>query len=646
MSFIDIFTGNLDEFFMVRVGSLYYQMLVSPNKKENKTGMTAKEQLSQIFKVTKSLLKKKDKIYFSLMEKIKKQGVELIHFKDIKSEDAEYLKKYFRNAIMPLLSPQVIGKKQPFPFLNNKDIYAVALIERKNREKLCIVPCSNGLFERLIPIPSDSRKYILAEEMILHFMPEIFDNYTVKSKSLIRVIRNSDVDVDDDFLNEEIDYRESMEKLIKLRRKLCPVKMESSRALDEKMIKSLCRELGLKKEQIFYSESPLEMSFVYNLQDILRNKKELFYHRQVPKIPPDVDEKESILEQIAKKDILLSYPYESMNTYLRLLKEAVYDERVVSIKMTLYRVAKNSQVVETLIDAAEHGKEVVVMVELRARFDEKNNIEWSRRMEDAGCRIIYGIEHMKVHSKICLISYREENKIKHISQIGTGNYNEKTSKIYTDFSLMTAREEIAQEIAEVFNQICMGLVMEKTEHLLVAPKCFQDKITDMIEQEIQTVKNGGKGYIGLKLNSLTDKKIMNKLIEASQAGVKIDMIIRGICCLIAGVEGYTENITIQSIVGRYLEHSRIYIFGTPDRDKIYISSADFMTRNSLRRVEVAAPIYQEDIRKRLRHMFQIMMEDNVKARVMDKNGIYHKKELTNPPQNSQEYFFKESAGSK
>lgn len=644
LTFADIFNNNLDEFFMVRVGSVYDQMLVSETETENKTGMTASEQLTHIFKDTKSLLKKKDKVYFELMEEIKAQGVELISFQDINETDSKYLERYFENSIKPVLSPQVIGKKQPFPFLNNKDIYAVALLGTKNREKLCIVPCSNGIFERLVSIPSDSHKFMLVEELILHFLPNIFEKYTVKSKSLIRIIRNADIDVDETFADEDIGYRDSMEELIRIRKRLCPVKMEYSRVLDEKVIRSLCKELGLNKEQTFYSESPLEMSFVYKIQDVLRNKKELFYNRRVPQISTYVDESRSMIDQIVEKDILLSYPFESMSSYLRLLKEAVYDDRVVSIKMTLYRVAKNSQVVEALIEAAEKGKEVVVMVELRARFDEQNNIEWSRRMEDAGCRIIYGIDYTKVHSKICLISYTEDNHIKHISQIGTGNYNEKTSKLYTDLSLMTANEDIALEVAETFNKICMEQVMEKTEHLLVAPKCLQNKVLDMIDWEIQHVKNGGNGYIGLKFNSLTDKKIIDKLIEASQAGVQIDMVIRGICCLVPGVKGYTENIRIQSIVGRYLEHSRIYIFGTPDRDKIYISSADFMTRNTLRRVEVAAPIYDEDIKKRLRNMFQIMLNDNVKARVMDNKAEYHKKVTDAEPLNSQEYFFAEAYG--
>lgn len=643
LSFANIFISNLDEFYMVRVGSIYDQMLLDNTVKENKTQMVASEQLEHIFKHTKNLLKIKDDVYEELMKEIKTQGVELISFKEISDEDAAYLEKYFYSTVMPLLSPQVVGKKQPFPFLNNREIYAVALLGSKSNEKLCIVPCSNGVFNRLVQIPSSKNKYMLVEELILHFMPKIFEKYTVKSKSLIRIIRNADIDIDDQqFDDDALDYRDSMEELIKVRRRLCPVKLEYSRMLDEKVIKSLCRELDLSMDQTFYSESPLELSFVSKIQDVLRNKKELFFNRRVPQLSTNIDESRPMIAQIEEKDILLSYPFESINSFLRLLKEAAYDKRVVSIKMTLYRVAKDSRVVETLIEAAENGKEVVVMVELRARFDEQNNIEWSRRMEEAGCRIIYGIDHTKVHSKICLISYSEEGHIKHVSQIGTGNYNEKTSKLYTDLSLMTSNEQIAQEVSETFNKICMAQVMEQTNHLLVAPKCLQNKVIQMIEDEINHVKNGGEGYIGLKLNSLTDKKIMEKLVEASKAGVKIDMVIRGICCLVAGVKGYTENIRVISIVGRYLEHSRIYIFGTKDRDKIFISSADFMTRNTVRRVEVAAPVYDENIKNRIRHIFDIMLKDNIKARYMDNEGVYHKVENDDEPINSQEFFFQEA----
>lgn len=624
LKFAGIFESNLDEFYMVRVGSLYDQSFINKLKRDNKTKLTAKDQLSLIYTKTRKLLKRKDTTYMDLMNALKDEGIELINFNDISKSDCKYLENYFIRYIKPILSPQVIGKKHPFPFLKNKEIYAVALLQAKNREKLCIVPCSNGVFERLVSIPSDNKKYMLVEELILHFMPKIFDKYAVKSKSLIRIIRSADIDIDEEFYDEDISYRESMEEMIKIRGRLCPVKMEYSRVIDEKVIKYLCRELALAKEQVFYSESPLEMSFVFNLGDVLRDKRYLFYPRYVPRVPEYINEQTSMISLIEQKDLLLSYPYESMYPFLKLLKEAVYDKRVVSIKMTLYRVAKNSQVVETLIEAAENGKEVVVMVELRARFDEQNNIEWSRRMEAAGCRIIYGIDFVKVHSKICLISYSDNGVIKHISQIGTGNYNEKTSKLYTDLSLMTANRDIAEEVAETFNKICMEQFIENTKHLLAAPKSLQNKVLLMIDDEIEKVKNEGRGYIGLKMNSLTDKTIIDKLIEASMAGVKIDMVIRGICCLVAGIEGYTDNITVRSIVGRYLEHSRIYIFGEPGKDKIYISSADFMTRNTLRRVEVAAPVYDEGIKNRIREMFERLMNDNVNARVMERDGEYVK----------------------
>ena len=651
LTFASIFQSNLDEFYMVRVGSLYDQMLLAKSNKkdknagrDNKTGMSAAEQLTAIFQATRGLLHKKDKIYTQLMYAFEEQGVKLISFNDVEYADAVYLEEYFNNSILPLLSPQVVGKKNPFPFLKNKEIYAVALLGAKNNDKVGIVQCSGEVFDRLIPIPSDKNKYMLVEELILHFLPVIFKKYNIKSKSLIRIIRNADIDVDEAFYDEDLDYRDTMEKLVKERRKLCPVKLEYTRVLDEKVITSLCKELKLDKEQVFYSESPLELSFISRIQDDLRSKKELFFARRVPQNSAMLNEYEPVMPQIRNKDILLSYPYESMNPLINLLREEGHDKNVVSIKMTLYRVAKNSQIVDALINAAENGKEVVVLVELRARFDEENNIEWSRRLEDAGCRIIYGIDHMKVHSKLCLITYKSGDGVEHITHIGTGNFNEKTAKLYTDLALFTANEAIAGEAALVFNSLCMEEVVDRTEHLLVAPKCLQNKILGFIDDEIAKVKEGHEGYIGVKINSLTDKTIIDKLVEASQAGVKIDMVIRGISCLVAGIEGYSDNITITSIVGRYLEHSRIYIFGTADRDRIFISSADFMTRNTLRRVEIAAPVYDENLKMRIRNMFDIMKKDNVKARVMRNDGKYYKKSVSEGEEliNSQEYFYDEA----
>ena len=639
MAFFSIFQSNLDEFFMVRVGALYDQMLVDKDARENKTGMTSEEQLKAIFEKTRIISQRKDYIYKQYMSELEEQGVKLLSFVDILPEDKMFLEKYFTESILPLLSPQVIGKKQPFPFLKNKEIYAVVVLGSKKGEKLGIIPCSNDVFKRLIPVPSAKNRYMLVEELILHYLPKVFEHYEIKSKSLIRIIRNADIDVDEAFYDEELDYRDCMKKLISTRKKLCPVKLEHSRVLDDTVIERLRKELGLFRDQVFHTEAPLELSFLFQIQNTLRDRKELFYEKRVPQNSPDFVDNEPVLDQICGKDKLLSYPYESMKPFIRLLKEAGNDDRVVSIRMTLYRVARNSQIVEALIEAAENGKEVVVLVELRARFDEENNIEWSQRLEDAGCRLIYGLDHIKVHSKLCQITYMSPEGIRYITQIGTGNYNEKTSKLYTDLSLMTADQKIGEEAAEVFQKLCLAETMEQTKYLLVAPKCLQNKLIDMMEDEIQKVKDGKEGYIGVKMNSLTDKKLIDKLIEASQAGVKIELIVRGICCLIPGVKGYTENISVISIVGRYLEHSRIYIFGKGQEAKIYIASADFMTRNTTKRVEVAAPIYDEEIRKRILESFNLMLRDNVKASVLKGDGNYYHRSSENIQLNSQEYFY-------
>ena len=639
MAFFSIFQSNLDEFFMVRVGALYDQMLADNQARENKTWMTSEEQLQAIFEKTRIISQRKDHIYKQYMEELEEQGVELLSFFDMLPEDKVYLEKYFEESILPLLSPQVIGKKQPFPFLKNKEIYAVVVLGGKKGDKLGIIPCSNEVFKRLIPVPSGKNHYMLVEELILHYIPEVFDHYEVKSKSLIRIIRNADIDVDEAFDDEELDYRDCMKKLISTRKKLCPVKLEHSRVLDDTVIEHLRRDLGLFKDQVFHTETPLELSFLFQIQNALREKKELFYEKRIPQNSPEFVDNEPVLDQICEHDKLLFYPYESMKPFIRLLKEAGNDTRVVSIKMTLYRVARNSQIVEALIDAAENGKEVVVLVELRARFDEENNIEWSQRLEDAGCRLIYGLDHIKVHSKLCQITYMSEEGIRYVTQIGTGNYNEKTSKLYTDLSLMTADQAIGEEAAEVFHKLCLAQTVEHTNHLLVAPNCLQNKLIDKIDAEIAKVQDGNAVYIGVKMNSLTDKKLIDKLIEASMAGVQIDLIVRGICCLIPEVEGYTDNIQVISIVGRYLEHSRIYIFGKGEDSEVYIASADFMTRNTTKRVEVATPVYSPELKERILESFNLMLRDNVKASVLKSDGNYYHRDGGDIQLNSQEYFY-------
>ncbi len=569
------------------------------------------------------------------------QGVDVVDFRTITTKEVDWLEAYFKLEIEPLLSPQIIGKKQPFPFLQNKAIYAVVVMEKKGVEKLGIVPCSSGVFPKFISLPMGKNRIILSEELILHFAPSIFPRHNIKSKSLIRIIRNADIDPDEH--SEERDYRKAMEQLIRKRRKLCPVKMEFSRLMDTAVIQTLCNYLSLSEDQVFYSEAPLNLGFLSSVRDMLRHKKCLFYQRRIPQKPSWYTDNESMTELVEAKDRFLTFPYESIRPFLDLLNEAGKDPQVVSIKMTLYRVASNSKIVESLIEAAENGKDVVVLVELRARFDEENNIEWSRQLEDAGCRIIYGLDDMKVHSKLCLITRKDGNKISYITQVGTGNYNEKTSTMYTDYSLMTANLEISKEAGRVFHALCLGQTVESTEHLLVAPHCLQNKLIDLIDEQIALAKNGKPAYIGVKVNSLTDKHLIEKLIEASQANVQIEMIIRGISCLIAGVPGETDNVTIRSIVGRFLEHTRVFIFGKKPECKVYIASADWMTRNTLRRVEVATPIYDATIRDQILSMFQIMMEDTVKARIQQADGTYlRQSDDEGLNLNAQEYFYEKA----
>ena len=642
LTFASIYQSNLDEFFMVRVGSLYDQTLLDKKICENKTGMTSQEQIDAILKQTKLINKRKEAVYEELMARMTEQGIRILRFNELDEDGARYLEGYFKSEIAPLISPTVIGRRQPFPFLKNKEIYAVAVLGAKGKkDRLGIIPCTSNIFGRLIAVPGMPGTYMLAEELILHFAPVVFKGYKIKSKSLMRITRNADIDADA-LYDEDLDYREFMAGLIKQRKKLAPIRLELSRDMDKKGIAVLCEYLELDENHVFMSSTPLDLSFVFQIQDLLRKNPELYFPKRTPQKSDQFQDGKSIIAQIKEEDKLLSYPYESIRPFLHLLTEAAEDPDVISIKMTLYRVAKQSKVVETLIEAAENGKEVVVLVELRARFDEENNIEWSRRLEDAGCQVIYGLDGYKVHSKLCLITRKNAGRVEYITQIGTGNYNEKTSRLYTDLSLMTSNVEIGLEASNVFQALSKGEVVEHTRHLLVAPKCLQNKVLDMLDEEIAHARNGEEAYAGFKLNSLTDKKIIDKLIEASEAGVKIDMIIRGICCLIPGVEGKTENIRIISIVGRFLEHSRIYIFGSKERRKYYIASADFMTRNTVRRVEVAAPVYNDKLKTKLQKMFDVMLSDNQKARNLEADGNYHRVSNDLTPVNAQEYFYAEA----
>ena len=641
LTFASIYQSNLDEFYMVRVGTLMDQMEASEEVRENKTNMTSEEQVKAIVKETRELDLKKARIYEQLMGELEPKGIRIVNFNKLSYEEGKLLEAYFDTEIAPYLSANIISKQQPFPFLKNKEIYAAArLASKSGKTKTAIIPCSNNVFRRLIDIPTRPGNFMLSEELILHFFPKMFRNYTVKEKTLIRVTRNADIDTETIY-DEDLDYRDAMENLIRQRKRMKPVRMELSREISKKMIQSLCKAIQVDKTHVFLSDVPLDLSFVFGIQNYLRSKEneELFYQRRSPRMSPALDIKKSLIAQIEKQDVLLSYPFENIKSFINLLYEAAKDDTVVSIKMTLYRLANKSQIIDALIEAAENGKEVVVLVELRARFDEESNIEYSRKLEEAGCRVIYGLNGYKVHSKLCLISRKTEKGVSYITQIGTGNYNEKTASLYTDLSLITANHEIGKEAAGVFAALLKGEFMEETKYLLVAPKCLQNKILAMIDEEIERVHQGEAGYIGIKINSLTDKTIIDKLVEASQAGVKIEMIVRGICCLIPGVKGYTENIKVISIVGRFLEHSRIYRFGTKEREKVYVGSADFMTRNTIRRVEVAVPILDQQVRDRLEHMFEMMMSDDEKGKELTSKGLYVSRNLSEVKMDSQELFY-------
>lgn len=636
LSFASIYQSNLDEFFMVRIGSLKDQIQLGEKGRDTKTGMMPQQQIDAALEQVRLLNQRKDETYRQLLARLEDAGVRLVDFHTISQEDSRRLEGYFTREVLPLLSPMIIGKRQPFPFLRNKEIYAVAVLDRKNgKRKVGIISCATGVFLRLITISQG--EYMLSEELILHFLPLAFKGYQIRGKSLMRLTRSADIDADAVY-DEDLDYREFMADLVKQRKKLEPVRLELSRQLSQETVEELCKTLDMEKKAVFESGTPLDLSFFFQIQDILRQNPDYFYPRYTPQKSAQFRGKDPFLPQIVEKDKLLAYPFDRMDPFLKVLREAAADESVVSIKVTLYRVAKHSQVVSALMEAAENGKEVLVLVELKARFDEANNIEWSRQLEAAGCNVIYGLPGYKVHSKLCLISRMVDGQPQYITQIGTGNYNEKTARLYTDFSFLTADPAIGQNASAVFQALAKGETVQSSDVLLVAPHCMQSRILEKIDQQIARAKGGEPAYIGVKVNSLTDKTIMERLIQASQAGVKIDMVVRGICCLLPGVPGMTDNIRIISIVGRFLEHSRIYIFGQGETEEIYIASADWMTRNMLRRVEIGVPISDPDIRRQIRQMFDTMLRDNCQARQLHSDGSYTRVSQQGQAVDSQELF--------
>lgn len=643
MKFVSIFTSNLDEFFMIRVGSLYDMASIDNKKLDSKSGMTPKEQLSAIYKAVAPLYKERDKPYAEIKKHLSAFGVSSVDIKELEASEKKYIKKYFKDQILPVLSPQIVDTNHPFPHLLNKEIYVIANLKLDNRTMIGIVPVPSFISD-IVYLPGHDVRYIRIEKIIMEYLELVFTQYQVADKNYICVTRNADISPDDEAYADNDDFRFIMKETLHKRRKMAVVRLEVAYPLGKDLEKYFCEKFKITEECIFRTKMPMKLDFIFSVIDKVPSsmKRSLTEEVFTPQRSASVADG-SVMAQVKKRDILLSYPYESMDPFLQLIKEASVDPNVMTIKITIYRLAKKTRLVEYLCAAAENGKEVTVLIELRARFDEQNNIDWSERMEEAGCRVIYGFEGYKVHSKICLITYRNRNEIKYITQIGTGNYNEKTAKMYTDYSLMTANQAIGEDAALFFKNMAIGNLHGAYQHLIVSPTSLKSKVLMLMDEEIQ---KGAQGRIVMKMNSVTDIDFIKKVAEASKAGVKIDLIVRGICCILPKVPGETDNLTVTSIVGRFLEHPRVFVFGSGNDQKVYIGSADMMTRNTEKRVEVACPIYDERIKKYLVRHLQIMLADNVKAREMTVDGTYRRKPDGEKKVCAQETFMKEALHAK
>ena len=639
MKFVSIFTSNLDEFFMIRVGSLYDMSLTDNSTIDSRSGMNPKEQLDAIFAAVAPLYKERDKTYSEIKKLLNPYGVCGLSIKELEQQEKKYVKKYFKDQILPILSPQIVDANHPFPHLLNKELYVIASLKQNGTSMIGIVPVPQFVSD-ILYLPGHDIRYIRMEKVIMEYLDVVFDKYEVSNKNYICVTRNADVSPDDEALEINDDFRLLMQETLHKRRRMAVVRMETAEPLDKELEKYFCDKFKITPAQIYRTKIPMKLDYIFSIMDkVPASLKRSLVDEPFTSQPSRYLTDGKVIPQVKKKDILLSYPYESMDPFLRMIKEAAYDPTVLTIRITIYRLAKKARLVEYLCAAAENGKEVTVLIELRARFDEQNNIDWSERLEEAGCRVIYGFEGYKVHSKICLITYRNRNNIEYITQVGTGNYNEKTATMYTDVSLITADKGIGEDAAVFFKNMSIGNLNGSYQHIIVSPTSLKPKVLSLMDEEI---KKGTNGRIIMKMNSVTDVDFIQKVSEASNAGVKVDLIVRGICCILPGVKGYTENLRVTSIVGRYLEHPRIFLFGTGADQKIYIGSADMMTRNTEKRVEVACPVYDETIRKQLTHMLKIMLADNVKARELKSDGKYYMKEKGTSKVNSQEYFMREA----
>lgn len=629
--FLAIFTSNLDEFFMIRVGSLTDMAALEPNRRDTKSGLTAGEQLSRIYAAVEPLYARRDAAFRDVDARLAQEDLCRTSMDELDSSERKYIKRYFNTMIAPVLSPQVVDSHHPFPHLEGKVLHIAVLLSHKKNERLGLIPVPASL-PPITFLPNDKRRYLMTEDILLAFADSIFEMYDVLEKTVFCVTRNADVPLDDEpFGSEQVDLRKKMERMLRQRRRMAIVRVELSRPVSSHFKGCLHKRFEVTDEQIFLSRSaPLRMSYAFSLGDYLSDgrRSRLSDPPFIPQQPAMLPAGQSLLKTALQRDVLLSYPYESMEPFLQMIREAANDPPVLSVRITIYRLASKAKLVEYLCAAAENGKDVTVLIELRARFDEQNNIDWSERLEEAGCKIIYGFEDYKVHSKICLITRRERGGVRYITQVGTGNYNEKTARQYTDVSLVTSSESIGMDAAQFFNNMAMSNLNGRYNRLLVAPTSLKNNILSLMDGEIA---KGSDGYILLKFNSLTDIDMIEKLHEASCAGVTVEMIIRGICCLLPGVPGKTENITVTSIVGRFLEHSRIYVFGRGENEKMYISSADLMTRNTERRVEIACPVDSPAVRARLHDILFAMQHDTVKARVLQPDGSYQKKPAVPEP---------------
>lgn len=629
--FLAIFTSNLDEFFMIRVGSLCDMAAVDKEHTDSKSGLTAKEQLHLIYKAVVPLYARRDAAFSDVDSKLSAIGLRRLTMDSLAPDEQKYIKRYFKDIIAPVLSPQIVDSHHPFPHLEGKVLHIAALLSHKKTERLGLLPVPASL-PPVVFLPETPSCYILTEDILLAYADHVFEMYDVLEKTVLCVTRNADIQVDDEtFGVEGGDFRKKMEKLLRQRRRMAVVRVEINRPISDHFKEHFRSRFEVSDAQIFLSRTaPLKLGYAFSLGEHLPEKKRAFLSDApfTPQQPAMLSAGQSLLKAALQRDILLSYPYESMEPFLQMIREAANDPAVLAIRITIYRLASKAKLVEYLCAAAENGKDVTALIELRARFDEQNNIDWSERMEEAGCKIIYGFEDYKVHSKICLITRRERGAVRHITQVGTGNYNEKTAKQYTDVSLITADERIGQDAGAFFNNMALGNLSGRYNRLFVAPTSLKNNILALMDEQIA---KGKDGYILLKFNSLTDIDVIAKLQEASCAGVTVEMIVRGICCLLPGVPGHTENITVTSIVGRFLEHSRIYVFGRGDEEKMYISSADLMTRNTERRVEIACPIDNPAVRARLHDILYAMQHDTVKARVLQPDGTYCKKPAVQDP---------------